>query len=207
MIRAGRDFFLNAVVLMCCSQSLARQPNVVLVMCDDMGYEGVSAYGSNTYQTPNLDRLATGGMLFRHCYSQPICTPSRVQIMTGQYNFRNYTKFGHLDTRQITFANLLQNAGYKTAVVGKWQLEGDGNKVRKFGFDEYCLWHIDGRRSRYWEPRIVENDRLLDEVKHRYGPDIFTDYGVNFIHRHKDEPFLVVLPNGIGTLSLRADSR
>ena len=147
-----------------------RRPNIILIMCDDMGYEGVSAYGSETYHTPNLDRLAAGGMLFNHCYSQPICTPSRVQIMTGKYNFRNYTRFGHLNTKQTTFGNILRDAGYATAIVGKWQLGGNAATVRNFGFDEHCLWHIGGRDSRYWSPRIVENGKLRTGSKTSSAP-------------------------------------
>ena len=70
----------------------ANRPNIVLIMADDMGFECVGANGSEHYRTPELDRLATGGMRFAHAYSQPICTPSRVQIMTGRYNFRNYVQ-------------------------------------------------------------------------------------------------------------------
>ena len=108
------------------STAAAKPPNIILIMVDDLGYEGVSAYGSPTYKTPHLDKLAAGGMLFNHCYSTPICTPSRVQLMTGKYNFRNYRRFGFLDPSQVTFANVLRNAGYQTTIAGKWQLGGDG---------------------------------------------------------------------------------
>ena len=100
------------------------QPNIVLIMADDLGYECVSANGGSSYQTPCLDQLAKSGMLFEHCYSQPLCTPSRVKIMTGVYNIRNYTKFGVLPETETTFANLLRDAGYETCIVGKWQLKG-----------------------------------------------------------------------------------
>ena len=169
-------------------------PNIVVIMCDDMGYEGVSAYGSPTYKTPELDRLAAGGMLFRHCYSTPICTTSRVQLMTGKYNFRNYTRFGQLATTEVTFGNILKQAGYKTAIAGKWQLGGGGDTVRAFGFDEYCLWNIEGRESRYWEPRILHNDVLRDDVADRFGPDVACDFLVDFIRRSHADPFLVYYP-------------
>ena len=86
----------------------ASRPNIVLIMADDMGYECVAANGGTTYKTPHLDRLAKNGMRFEHCYSQPICTPSRVKIMTGIYNQRNYIKFGLLDPQATTFANILK---------------------------------------------------------------------------------------------------
>ena len=66
--------------------SAARKPNIILMMADDVGWEAFGAYGSEDYKTPNLDRLAKEGIRFNHCYSTPICTPSRVKIMTGKYN-------------------------------------------------------------------------------------------------------------------------
>ena len=66
------------------------KPNIILIMADDLGYESLSCNGSQSYQTPNLDKLAATGIRFDQCFSQPLCTPSRVQIMTGRYNFRNY---------------------------------------------------------------------------------------------------------------------
>ena len=187
--------FLGAVLLSYLTLSAADQrPNIVMIMCDDMGYEGVSAYGSPTYKTPQLDRLASGGMLFQHCYSTPICTPSRVQLMTGKYNFRNYTRFGKLANGQVTFGNILKQAGYKTAIAGKWQLGGGGDAVRAFGFDKYCLWNIEGRESRYWEPRILQNDTLREDVADRFGPDVACDFLVDFIRESHKDPFFVYYP-------------
>ena len=103
----------------------AKKPNIVLIMADDLGYEGISANGGTSYQTPVLDSLAKTGMRFEHCYSQPLCTPSRVQIMTGIYNVRNYVGFARLDRKQTTFAHLLKKAGYATCIAGKWQLGRD----------------------------------------------------------------------------------
>ena len=137
-------------VVGCCTASYAAsKPNIVLIMADDMGYECVGANGSTFYKTPHLDRLAASGMRFEHAYSQPICTPSRVQIMTGRYNHRNYTRFGHLASTEITFANVLRKAGYKTCIAGKWQLRGGFEAPGKFGFDEYCLWQLTRRPCRH----------------------------------------------------------
>ena len=72
------------------------KPNIVLIMADDFGYECVSANGGQSYKTPNLDRLAASGVRFEHCHVQPLCTPTRVQLMTGRYNIRNYLNFGTL---------------------------------------------------------------------------------------------------------------
>ena len=137
-------FTLPVYLLLVCqfvlsSEAIAAdRPNIVLIMADDMGYECVTANGGQSYRTPNIDALAETGMRFEHCYSQPICTPSRVQIMTGIYNSRNYVEFGRLQQGSYTFGNLLRDSGYATCVVGKWQLKGGFVGPAKFGFDEYC---------------------------------------------------------------------
>src|SRR5687767_7307886 len=82
-----------------------RKPNIVLIMADDFGYECVTANGGESYKTPHLDRLAATGIRFENCYVQPLCTPTRVELMTGQYNVRNYVDFGTLDRKQTTFAH------------------------------------------------------------------------------------------------------
>ena len=179
-------------------EASAQRPNVIVIMCDDMGYEGVSAYGSPSYKTPNLDRLAAEGVRFNHCYSQPICTPSRVQIMTGKYNFQNYTKFGKLRTTEVTFGNVMKRLGYATAIAGKWQLGGDAKTVRDFGFDTHCLWHLDGRDSRFWNPRISQNGKLLPGLEKQYGPDIMCQFLTDFIAEHAEskpeQPFFIYWP-------------
>src|SRR3954447_12722381 len=121
------------------ASALAR-PNVILIMADDLGYETIGANGGTSYKTPTLDRLAAGGMRFTQCYVQPLCTPTRVQLMTGKYNVRNYIDFGNLDPKAVTFGNLLKQAGYATCMAGKWQLGRDPAQPKIYGFDEYCLW-------------------------------------------------------------------
>src|SRR5437870_3028700 len=88
-----------------------RKPNIVLILADDLGYECLGCNGSTSYQTPHLDKLAVTGMRFDHCYVQPLCTPTRAQLMTGLYNIRNYSRFGLLDPDATTFANLLKKGG------------------------------------------------------------------------------------------------
>jgi len=177
-------------------RNVADKPNIILIMADDLGYECLGCYGSTSYKTPVLDELAGGGMRFEHCYSQPLCTPSRVQIMTGKYNFRNYTVFGSLDPKETTFGHILQKSGYATCVAGKWQLYGGGNGTYpdQAGFDEYCLWLVKDGGSRYADPTVLENGRLHKNIKGKYGPDIFCDFINNFIERHKSRPFFVYYP-------------
>jgi len=182
----------------------SRKPNIVLIMADDIGYECFGCYGGESYKTPIIDELARTGMRFEHCYSQPLCTPSRVKIMTGQYNFRNYVNFGVLDPKQKTFGHLLRDAGYATCVVGKWQLygsvnqsaevRGTGSLPNQAGFEEHCLWQIKNRGPRYKDPVMIQNGKSLDNLKGKYGPDVSCDYALDFIERHKTGPFLVYFP-------------
>jgi arylsulfatase A len=167
-------------------------------MADDLGYECLGCYGSKSYKTPVLDELAATGVRFEHCYSQPLCTPSRVKIMTGKSNSRNYTYFGALRPGEKTFGHLMQSAGYATCVVGKWQLaardRGKGTRPGPAGLDEHCLWQVDRRESRYRDPVIVQNGEYRRDTKDKYGPDIFTDYAVDFIERNKTRPFFLYFP-------------
>jgi arylsulfatase A len=114
-------------------RAATRPPNIILILADDLGYETIGANGGTSYRTPALDKLAATGARFTHCYAQPLCTPTRAQLMTGQYNVRNYAMFGALDPRAVTFGNLLKGAGYATAMIGKWQLGHATELPRKFG--------------------------------------------------------------------------
>jgi len=178
------------------AQSAAREkrPNLVVIMADDMGYECLGCNGSTTYKTPRLDALAGQGTRFLHCHSQPICTPSRVQIMTGIYNNRNYLRFGLLDPRATTFGHVLKKAGYATCIVGKWQLRGGFEAPEHFGFDEYCLWQLTRRPGRYVNPGLEVNGRQVDYRDGEYGPDIVSDYLCDFIERNRKGPFLAYYP-------------
>ena len=181
-----------------CSNSTPGQeqsrPNLVVIMADDIGYECLSSYGSEVYETPNLDKLAASGIRFNNAHSQPICTPSRVQIMTGIYNNRNYVRFGLLDPAAVTFGNVLRDAGYRTCIAGKWQLKGGFEGPIKFGFDNYCLWQLTRRPSRYPNPGLEIDGVERDFKNGEFGPDVVTDYICNFLEENKDGPFLVYYP-------------
>ena len=174
------------------------KPNVILIMADDLGQECLGTYGSKVYKTPNLDRLAEDGVKFNNCFATPLCSPSRVSIMTGKYNYRNYEVFLHIDPDEITFGNLFKDAGYSTAIAGKWQLGGDGETIKSLGFDEYCVNNIGKPKElireangRYAFPLMYQNGRFLDddEVRNKYGPDIILDFVCDFIDKKKNKPF------------------
>jgi len=198
--------FLTVLIGTVSCKKAEQLPNIILVMADDMGYECLGVNGSTEYKTPNLDRLALDGIRFEHCYSQPLCTPSRVKIMTGQYNYRNYEDFGYLNPNQKTFANLLKDAGYATCIAGKWQLNGlnrnnegnqDVNRPNHFGFDEYCLWQLHHQKKdgeRFADPLITQNGNDLPRNSDLYGPQVFADYISDFIDRKAGQPFFVYYP-------------
>ena len=187
------------------TSSMDYQPNIILIMADDLGMETLASYGGTQYSTPNLDKLAATGMQFENCYATPLCTPSRVQIMTGKYNFRNYLGFGILDPKEITFGHKLQEAGYKTCVAGKWQLYGNqrqrelvggrvGTLPQDAGFDNYCLWQVKDRGWRYKSPTIETTENGLETFDGDYGPDKFVEYIETFITENQQGPFFVYYP-------------
>ena len=173
-------------------------PNIVLIMADDVGYECFGAYGSRQYSTPRIDRLADGGVRFTNCYSTPLCTPSRVALMTGMSNVRNYADFGSLLPDQYTITDLFRDAGYATAVAGKWQLQGTKNArgvPAGDGFDSYCLWNTGNtERRRFWNPSIECDGEILETAADDYGPDIFTEFLLEFIESNRDRPFFAYYP-------------
>jgi len=192
---------LLMLAVYCGKEERPDKPNIVFIMADDLGYEGLSSNGSLSYNTPNLDKLAADGMRFTHCYSQPVCTPSRVQIMTGRYNFRNYKQFGFLDLKEKTFGHYLQDAGYVTGIAGKWQLGNGIEAPFMEGFDEYCVWQIynniagkDVRGSRYADPKLYKNGQLIDGNDGLYGPDLCAEFVLDFIEKNQSRPFFIYYP-------------
>lgn len=206
-----RDFLKTAGVAPLAAPLRASQlkPNIIVILADDLGYECLNCYGGTSYKTPHLDRLAARGIRFTHAYAQPLCTPTRIQLMTGQYNFRNWKAFGVLDPSEKTFGHYMQEAGYKTCISGKWQLysynppdfepewRGKGMDVRQSGFDQHCVWHAfhtEDKGSRYADPTVFENGKLHQDLRGRYGEDVFIDFINRFIEKHRNEPFFVYYP-------------
>jgi arylsulfatase A len=179
-----------------------RRPNIVFIMTDDQGYETVGAYGAESYRTPNIDNLAKTGILFEQAHATPVCTSTRVKLMSGQYNSRNYTGFGIMDANIYTFGNLFKEAGYATLIAGKWQLGGDFKTPNNFGFDEYVLWQLTRRgrggvspiANRYPNPGLEINGEERNFRDGSYGPDIANQYVLDFIERHREEPFFIYYP-------------
>ena len=171
-----------------------QRPNVILIMVDDFGYECISANGGESYQTPNIDRLAASGLRFENCHVQPLCTPTRVQLMTGRYNVRNYINFGTLLRTETTFGHIMKNAGYATAICGKWQLGHEVDSPQHFGFQESCLWQQTRRPPRYTNPGLEYNGVPKDFTKGEYGPKLVNDFALEFITKNREKPFFLYYP-------------
>ena len=184
------------------------RPNIILIMVDDMGRDWVSCYGAK-HQTPNIDQLAREGVRYETAWSMPICTPTRVTLLTGQYPC-HHGWVQHYDVprrggvglrpdRFITFARHLRNAGYATAIGGKWQVNHLGKQpdiLTHHGFDEHCVWpgaEADNPETieRFWNGLIATNGNRAKAV---YGPDTINRFLIDFIQRNKDRPFLVYYP-------------
>ncbi len=185
-------FFSFFFLLACSEKDIKRPPNIVFVLADDLGTEVLGSYGGQTYQTPNIDKLANDGVRFTQCYSSPVCSPSRVNLLTGRYGFRTGQEWGHLPEDEITFGQILQDAGYQTAIAGKWQmalLKDQPNHIAESGFEESCVfgWH---EGPRYYEPMIYENGKIREDVKDKFGPDVYTDFLIDFIRKNKDKSFI-----------------
>ncbi len=175
----------------------AKRPNVVLILADDLGYEALGCYGGKSYKTPCLDDMAKTGIRFEHCYATPLCTPSRVQLMTGRYGFRNYKAWATLDPKEKTLAQMLRAAGYATCISGKWQLGGGEKAPQNAGFDEHCLWQVEGadeKGERYHNAKLVLNGKPYKGIEDKYGPDVQSDFILNFIERNKNRPFFAYYP-------------
>ena len=203
------------VVGLCQSSAIGDKPDIILIMADDVGIEGLGCYGGASYQTPNLDGMAAVGVRFTHAYSQPLCTPTRVELMTGKDNHRNWTSFGILDPTQRTFGHAMLDAGYTTGIFGKWQLQsydppdfpgaakrrGTGMHPKDAGFDEYALYHsleTEDKGSRYANPSMLEgtrgSDGTLKTYDGRYGEDVWVDKILAFFDRPTDKPKFVYYP-------------
>ncbi|XZE47299.1 sulfatase-like hydrolase/transferase [Planctomycetaceae bacterium SH248] len=198
--------------------------NFLVLLADDIGAAEIGCYGNTAHKTPHIDTLAKQSTMFKTAYVTPICSPTRVMVMTGRYSFRTgwYNLIGrpgsptladpnyNLGDSELTFADLAKSSGYTTAMAGKWQLTGEHpTLIHDCGFDEYRMWAFMenlpegvqhsgswegkpgvGKTARYWHPSIVENGKHLVTSAEDYGPDLFSDFLVDFMRRNRDRPFL-----------------
>ena len=193
------------------SIALAGKPNIIFIMVDDLGKDWISCYGADNIQTPHIDKLAKGGMKFHNAWSMPQCTPTRATLLTGQYPWRtgwvNHWDVprwgvGYFDwTKYTTFARVMKSAGYRTAIAGKWQINDfrlEPNALEKHGFDDWCMW------TGYEAGNPPSGERYADAYIHtragsktykgKFGPDVYCDFLVDFIHKNKAKPMMIYFP-------------
>lgn len=192
------------------------KPNVVFVLIDDLSHYGVTAYGADRitsnqgiftnelFATPRIDTLARDGMRCEYAYAYSLCEPTRVALMTGMNNNRNFIQAKSLYESQITFGDLFQKAGYVTGITGKWK-QSRGTKevpgkdyIYQFGWDELLCFDVIGEGRRMIEPWMVENGTPrsftgIDPVTGRryYGPDLINRFALEFIEKNKEQPFFL----------------
>ena len=191
-------------ILFSCSPREFEQPNIILIMADDLGYGDIGSYGNNEILTPSLDKLASEGLRFTDFHSNgSICSPTRAALLTGRYQQRSGIQgviYARGDTRQtglaieeLTFADYLKSVGYKTGIVGKWHLgyRIDYNPIYQ-GFDYFRGYvsgnvdyhsHMDGVGIPDWWHDLEKID------EEGYVTDLITDYSIEFIEKNKDHPF------------------
>lgn len=191
----------NSVDLVAGDSLFKKGTNIIFILGDDVGYEIPGYTGGESYLTPNLDFMAKNGVQFSKCYSAPLCSPSRFMLLTGKYNFRNYTGWGEFPVGEKSIATLLQSAGYKTCLSGKWQMAGGNEILKAAGFDNYLRanemseeWATRGKPGYYKYPAVFENGAYWpnSKVQGKYGQDLFRDYVFSFIDANKNKnPFFI----------------
>jgi len=163
------------------------RPNILFIFTDDHAYQAIGAYGSNRNETPNLDRLADEGMRFtRCCVTNSICGPSRATIQTGKYSHLNgfYQNGDRFNTNQQTFPKLLQQAGYQTAVIGKWHLECDAQPG--YDYSEVLIG-----QGPYYNPPMIRNGERVQHMGHT--TEIITDLSIEWMkNRDTSKPFMLM---------------
>ncbi|MEW4527312.1 sulfatase-like hydrolase/transferase [Maioricimonas sp. JC845] len=202
---------LTALLAITPATAESTRPNIVFIMVDDLGKDWIGCYGADEIETPRIDALAADGMLFHNAYSMPQCTPTRVTLLTGRYphhtgwvNHWDVPRWGvgYFDwEREQTYARLLRDAGYRTAIAGKWQINDFRlvpDALNRHGFDDWCVWtgYESGNRpsaERYWNPYIHTRDGSRT-YEGEFGPDIYNRFLIEFMERHRDEPMMLYYP-------------
>ena len=194
----GGCFFGLALVIHCVQAEAAapERPNILFIFADDCGIDSFGCYGSDRANsfTPNIDALAKAGTRFDRCYSTPLCGPSRCTILTGRYGFRtggltNQTAGAASFRDQPSLPKILKQAGYGTAMAGKWRQMSDS--PGHWGFDEYITDPT--AAGWYWKQSYTTNGKEVSFDKEIYYPDHASDFAIDFMRRHRDQPFYFYL--------------
>jgi arylsulfatase A len=205
-------YSFSIAVLLACSAQAATKPNVVLILADDLGWTDLKCFGSDLYQSPNLDKLAKDGMKFTQHYSAcTVCSPTRSAILTGKYPARTHitdwipglppenpkllvpewTKY--LPHAEANLGKVFKAAGYTTASIGKWHLGGEEYYPEKQGFDVNIAGTDKPAPPTYFAPWKITN--LVEGAQGDYLTDRIGTEAVKFIEQNKAKPFFLYLPH------------
>lgn len=186
--------FFAVFFIVCNSNAQVKKPNIIFILADDLGIDGVSSYGADFFKTPVIDQLAKEGIRYTNAYTVPLCGPSRALILTGRYGFRtgsvNQDMTGEMKPSVETMMPvILKKAGYTTSMIGKWGQLPLG--PAEFGFDDYLrffgsgsFFNEAGKKDKYV---VNGKDAVLKDGE--YMPDLMHDHMVNFLAQHKKDPF------------------
>lgn len=186
--------FLSLLLLTNASIAQVKKPNIVFILADDLGIDGVGAYGADFFKTPIIDKLAKEGIRYTNAYTVPLCGPSRALLMTGRYGFRtgavNQDMVSDIKpSAETMMPAILKKAGYTTSMIGKWgQLPSD---PAVFGFDDYLRYFGSGvyvSRTDKKDKYVINGKEALLK-KQEYMPDLMHDHLVDFMAKHKSDPF------------------
>ncbi|MCK3685302.1 sulfatase [Maribellus sp. YY47] len=215
---------LNSCITKSSKPENNKQPNVVIIFLDDSGYNDFSPFGDLFIETPNVKTLAEEGVAFKNFYvPQAVCSASRAALLTGCYPERTKVFSAHaprergLDPKFPTLGEVFKAAGYKTGFFGKWHV-GDQEETRpqNRGFDETCglmysndMWQHHPENPEFWGKfplQFWENGKIIiedvDSSDQQYLTKWYTEHAVEFINRHKDEPFLLYVPHSMSHVPL-----
>lgn len=180
-------FFVVISFFGCNEESKPTKPNIIFIITDDHAYQALSAYDDKLIQTPNIDRIAKEGMLFKKSFvTNSICSPSRAVAITGKFSHLNSVRdnLDVFDSTQVTFPKLLQKGGYETAIYGKWHL-----KSKPTGFD---FWEVLPDQGHYYHPEFLTSEGEIKEQG--YVTDVITNKAINYLDnlRNQEKPFLLM---------------
>ncbi|MGA1544344.1 MAG: arylsulfatase [Saprospiraceae bacterium] len=189
-------YFWGLLVLVSCSLDQVNPPSVLIIMADDQGWGDLSYNGNLTIATPNIDEIAKEGLVFDNFYVSPVCSPTRAEVLTGRYHFRSGiygTSAGgeRLNLGESTIAETFQEAGYATALFGKWHSGSQGPyHPNQRGFEEF-FGFCSGHWGHYFNPLLEHNGVLTREEG--YVSDILTNQTMEFIDKQGEKPFFIWL--------------
>ncbi len=197
----------------------SKPPNIIYILADDLGYGDIGVYGQTLFETPNLDRLAKGGMQFLQHYSgSTVCAPSRSALMTGQHTGHTFIRGNSergftlenegqypLASEELTIAEALKEAGYRTAAFGKWGLGYPGSEgaPNSQGFDQFYGYNCQRVAHNYYPTHLWDN-QLKEDLKgndgntaQTYAPELIHQKALSFLEENKDAPFFMFYPSVI----------